>query len=289
VTSLSADATSPAPTGASITWTARVRGGSSGPIQYQFWLHSSSTGWQLKQPYGSSRTFTWIPTWSDVGDHTVQVWVRNNGSTAAYESWRSSTPLRIERGLSLTTTTLFPVAPGSHVDWTAGVGDPAATLEYEFWLFSAATSSWALGRPYASDPTFRWIPVTTGSYAVRALARQPGTTATSEATTNLLEVSQGPAQIASLTSDVAFPASPGTTITWTAAASGGYQGPLEYQYWRWSNGSWKQVQGYSTLNSYSWTPTNADKGDHALQVWVRSAGSSAAYEAYKATGVFSIK
>jgi hypothetical protein len=172
VTSLVADVSSPASTGTNITWTARVRGGSSGPIQYQFWLHSPSTGWKLKQPYGSSLTFTWTPTWADEGDHTVQVWVRNNGSTASYEAWRSSAPLTIKRAaMSLTTATLFPVAPGSYVDWVAGVEDPTANLEYEFWLYSAATSSWTLARPYALDPTFRWIPETTGSYAVHARGR----------------------------------------------------------------------------------------------------------------------
>src|SRR5581483_6012900 len=30
----------PAPTGAPITWTARVQGGTAGPIQYQFWLYN---------------------------------------------------------------------------------------------------------------------------------------------------------------------------------------------------------------------------------------------------------
>ena len=48
------------------------------------------------------------------------------------------------------------------------------------------------------------------------------------------------------------------------------------------------VQDYSPVSSYSWTPTANDVGDHALQVWVRSAGASVAYESYKSTGIFSI-
>jgi hypothetical protein len=48
------------------------------------------------------------------------------------------------------------------------------------------------------------------------------------------------------------------------------------------------ARDYSPVNSYTWTPTASDVGDHALQVWVRSAGSSVAYESYKSTGVFTI-
>jgi len=101
-------------------------------------------------------------------------------------------------------------------------------------------------------------------------------------------VSQGPAQLASLTTNVSLPAVSGTSITWTAAASGGTAGPLQYQFWMWSSAGWVMVQNYSSSNTFTWTPTGADVGDHALQVWVRSAGSTVAYEAYKSSGVFTI-
>jgi hypothetical protein len=292
VTSLTADRSSPSSTGTKIAWTARVRGGMAGPIQYQFWRHSAASGWRLAQPYSSSPTFAWTPTWGDEGDQTVQVWVRSNGSTANYEAWRSSAALRVEHApMTLTTASLFPVAPGSHVDWLGGVADPSANLEYQFWTYSAATAQWTVARPYGTVPTFRWIPNTVGTFAVLVWGRQPGSTEDYEVYrgTDLLQVSQGPAQIASLTSNVTFPASAGTTITWTAAASGGTAGPLQYQFWRYSNGQWILARPYSSVNTYSWTPTAGDIGNHALQVWVRSAGSTAGYEAFKSTGVFSIQ
>ncbi len=292
VTALTTDVSSPAIAGTKVTWTARVKGGMAGPIQYQFWLYSSSTGWKLAQPYGATETFTWTPTWGDEGDYSVQVWVRSDGSTASYESWRSSTPFRIDRApMKLTTATLFPVAPGSFVDWRADVADPTANLEYQFWLYSTATANWTIARSYGVDPTFRWIPASVGTYAVQAWARAIGSSATYDvlSATNLLQVSQGPAQLQTLTSNVALPATSGTTIKWTATANGGTAGPLQYQFWLWSSNGWTLVQNYSSLNTYSWTPTTIDVGDHALQVWVRSAGSSAAYESYKSTGVFSIK
>jgi hypothetical protein len=88
---------------------------------------------------------------------------------------------------------------------------------------------------------------------------------------------------------VTLPVVSGTTVTWTASASGGTAGPLQYQFWRWGSNGWVMVRDYRAVNSYSWTPTASDVGDHALQVWVRSAGASVAYESYKSTGVFTIK
>ena len=291
VTGLTSDVPSPATTGTAIKWTARVMGGSSGPIQYQFSLYSPTSGWNVVQPYGPSETYTWTPTWGSEGDYLVQVWVRSNGSTENYESSRVSDTFTIQRApMKLTTTTLFPVAPGSMVDWTADVPDPTANLEYEFWVYSVATGSWSLGKTYGVDHTFRWIPASVGSYYIQAWARRLGSPLAYEVflSTNELVVSQGPAQLVSLTSNVSLPATSGTTITWTAAASGGTAGPLQYQFWRWGSTGWVMVQDYSPLNSYSWTPTVGDVGDHALQVWVRSAGSSVAYESYKSSGIFSI-
>jgi hypothetical protein len=292
LTQLTADVVSPAYTGTKVTWTARAKGGSSGPLQYQFWIYSAAKGWTLGQPYGSSHSFTWTPTWGDEGDHNVQVWVRNNGSTATYEALRSSGWLKVQRAaMTLTTATLFPVPPGSHVDWTAAVPDPSADLEYQFWIYSVETASWTLGRAYDPGPMFRWIPPAVGDYALQVWARQRGSVEQYEVlrSTNFLRVTQEPAQVVSLTSDVPLPATPGTTITWTAGAIGGTAGPLQYRFWRRSNGVWILAQEYSSVNSYTWTPTAADVGEHALQVWVRSAGSSAMYESLRSTGFFWIQ
>ncbi|HXW04249.1 MAG TPA: hypothetical protein VD833_03380 [Vicinamibacterales bacterium] len=291
ITGLYVDTSFPAPTGSPITWTGRVQGGQSGPIQYQFWLYSAAGGWKIAQPYGPSSTFTWTPTWADAGDMALQIWVRSNGSTAAYEAWRSTGWFTIQKaGLSLTTSTLFPAPPGSNVRWLAEPANPA-NLEYQFLLYSAATTQWTLQRPYTTEPMWTWTPTQTGTYGVQVQARQVGSSAPYELfrTSNMLEISQGPLQVKSLVSNVPLPASPGTTITWTAQAIGGTAGPLQYQFWRRDGNTWIMVQDYSPLNFYSWTPGAADVGQHYIQVWVRSAGSTAAYEGYKSSGVFSIQ
>jgi hypothetical protein len=96
-------------------------------------------------------------------------------------------------------------------------------------------------------------------------------------------------QITAFNANRAFPAPVNTMITWTAAATGG-SGNLEYQYWRYraSTNSWTIVQPYSALNTFTWQPSAGEADTYALQVWVRSVGSVASWEAWRSTGNFVI-
>ena len=95
----------------------------------------------------------------------------------------------------------------------------------------------------------------------------------------------GPAAITKFQANAPLPADPGTTISWTATASGGTAGPLQFKFWRLNQqtGTWTAVQDYGSSNTFTWTPSAADSGNYALQVWVRSAGSSANYEGWAGT------
>jgi len=290
ITSFSTPTVFPAATGKPITWTARVQGGMAGPIQYQFWLYSTTSGWRNAQPYGPSETLTWTPTSADAGDYALQVWVRSNGSTAPYEAYASTGIFHIFPGVQLTTATLFPVAVGTTTTWTAAVPDPTVNMEYEFWVYSAASAQWSLAQGWGAQQTFTWTPLVVGSYALQAWARRVGSTVAYDTyrSTGMLNVVSGPAQMVSLTSNVALPAAAGTTITWTAGATGG-TAPLEYQFWRQDSGNWIMVQGYSAVNSYAWITTPANVGQHTIQVRVRSIGSTSPFESQMMTGVFNIQ
>jgi hypothetical protein len=72
-----------------------------------------------------------------------------------------------------------------------------------------------------------------------------------------------------LVPNVAAPASVGTTITWTASASGG-QAPYLYQFVLFNGTSWVDVGPWSTSNTFAWTPSTAN---NAYQVAVRAKGS----------------
>jgi len=61
-------------------------------------------------------------------------------------------------------------------------------------------------------------------------------------------------------------------------------------FWRFdSDKGWTRVQDYGPSSTYTWwTPGVTDVGQHALQVWVRSMGSTAAYEGWSGTGLFDV-
>jgi len=232
-----------------------------------------------------------VPTWSDVGDFAVQVWARSNNSTASYDAYTGTSMFQVQQGtLRLTTPTLFPAAVGAPVTWSDDVPDQAANMEYERWVYSTASGQWSRAQNYTTQKTFTWTPLVVGTYRVQARARHVGSTAAYETqiTTDLLNVTSGPSLMASLVSDVALPATAGATVTWTAAATGG-TGPLEYQFWRLDAGRWIMVQDYSAQNTYAWITTAVNVGQHAVQVRVRSIGSSSAYESQLTSGLFDVR
>ena len=174
------------------------------------------------------------------------------------------------------------------ITFTATAGAGATPVEYKFWRYTAATG-WTVARDYSSSNSYTWYPPI-GSNALQVWVRAVGSTTTYQdwASTGAFDIVAPPASISSLQANVAFPASPTTTITWTVLASGGV-GALEYKFYRFDPSSgWIVMRDWSQSNQASWTPGTGNTGEHAVQVWARSVGSSAAYEDWRGSGTFSI-
>ena len=67
-------------------------------------------------------------------------------------------------------------------------------------------------------------------------------------------------------------------------------GPFTYKFYRHvpSAGTWTVEQDWSPEGAVTWTPAAGDQGTSAFQVWVRNAGSAAAYDAYTGTSFFTV-
>lgn len=76
-----------------------------------------------------------------------------------------------------------------------------------------------------------------------------------------------------LTPNAAAPQTAGTTIGWTAQASGG-NSQYEYKWFVYTNGAWSVARTWSSSPNFDWQPVAAD-ADARVGVWVRSAGSTA--------------
>ncbi len=292
ITALAADRTLPALVGTAVSWTARTSGGTTGPLEFKFVRYSArAMAWKVVQDYSTSRTYSWTPTWGEDGSYLLQVWARNGGSSASYDAWLPTKTFEIESAkLQLTTDSVFPVPPAATVLWTASVPDPLLSLEYAFFVYDRSSGTWSSTQPYGPANTFAWTPGRPGSYAVQVWARRTGSTASYEVWrgTEYLVVGSSPAHLTSFTTVTAMPGRAGTSITWSAVASGGTTTALEYRFVLYSASSgWSVLGEYGAGRNVTWTPEDA--GTYALQVWVRSVGSAAGYEDWRGTGFFEVQ
>ena len=82
-----------------------------------------------------------------------------------------------------------------------------------------------------------------------------------------------PANASTLSANRTSPQPVGTTITFSAGASGG-TGPYSYKWWvKQNGGEWTLLQDWSTSTTLAWTP-NAS-GTYAIGIWARSNGVTA--------------
>jgi hypothetical protein len=101
----------------------------------------------------------------------------------------------------------------------------------------------------------------------------------------VMEFAVTPLSVTSLTADKTSPQPAGTTITFTAATTGGVV-PIQYKWWVYNGSWWELVQNWSTSNSFSWTPTVT--GNFKVAVWVRSSGNTVDWPENDAYGVVDV-
>jgi hypothetical protein len=291
VPGLTTDKPLPARAGQAITFTATATGGSSGPLQYQFWRFDAGRGWTIGKAYSASRTYTWTPVATDIGDHAVQVWVRSAASSAAFEGVRDSGIFKVVAdplsAPALTADVIFPSPPNHTVTWTVTASGGVPPLQYQFWVFRDG-AGWTMARDYADANTFTWTPTVNGKYYLQAWVRSAGSTAPYDAvaSSGFFDIRVAPITPL-LGTDVVFPVPANQTVKWTVSAGGGIP-PLQYQFWVFRDGAgWTMARDYATSNIFTWTPTV--NGKYYLQAWVRSAGSTAPFDAVASSGFFNIQ
>jgi hypothetical protein len=86
---ISTDHTSPQPHGTTIVVTGSAT--CAGTPEYRFWVRDATGHWSIAQDYSSSNTFSWNTTGLPAGTYGLEVDVRNQGSTAVYETVANTT------------------------------------------------------------------------------------------------------------------------------------------------------------------------------------------------------
>jgi len=289
VTSLTANLATPQPPGSAITLTAVAAGGTA-PYQFK-WLLWNGVAWSVLGNWSTSNTFAWTPS-APNPNYRVGVWVRNAGETAdqpsgapANSGSARSIAFPIQAAVltvtSLTANLAAPQPPGSANTFTAVAAGGTAPYQFKWLVWDGAT--WAVLRDWSSSTTLAWGPsVPNPNYRVGVWVRSAGETAdqpsgapaNNGSARSIAFPIQGPIlTVTSLTANLGAPQPPGSSMNFTATASGG-AAPYQFKWWLWNGATWTVLGDWSTSNTFAWT-SGSPNPNYRVGVWVRSVGETA--------------
>jgi hypothetical protein len=270
-TSASMASTAPQAPGTTVTFMANSTGCLT--PEFKFFLQTAGGAWVPKTGYSTYR-WTLDTTGYAAGVYGVGFWVRQTGSTAAYEEYWIGTftlMLVLCESATLTLQALTEPAPaGTKVTFNA-----AATVcpapQYRFWL-TGPGRDWTMVRDWgAASWTWDTSGFADGVYQVGVWARQPSS-ANAYDTFGITTYYVGtPVTAGCSTASIYFtPAtttSPGTDV----ALSGSSNCPnAQYAYWlKPPGGDWVRTTSYiqPQPGQVTWTTTGLDDGTYEVGLW----------------------
>jgi len=283
---LSVDKGSPEPVGTQIVFTAQASGGS-GNYEYQYKLRNAAGVWNVVRAYGTASSWTWSTAGLATGFYKVEVLARNAGSTAAWEAYKNMSFRLIApaSAVTLTASAPSPQSVGNAITLTAAASGGSGSYEYQFRLRNPA-GAWSVARGYGTAPSWTWdtTSLAAGSYKIEVWARNVGSASAWEAYKNMNLSLRQPVSSVSLNTDRPSPQPRGTSVLFTASATGA-SGSYVYQYrLRTPSGVWGVARDYSSSDSWSWNTSAVQAtGSYLIEVWAKNTGSNAAWEAFRKT------
>ena len=176
-----------------------------------------------------------------------------------------------------------PQPAGTSITWVAYAEDPDGdTLYYRFWIRGPSTGySWRIMQDWSTVNIWTWQTSSAGigntdiSVWIRDGHHAPSDNYDLEKKYydyTITSVGNQPPINPSLTPDKPEPQPAGTAIGWTASATDPDGDTLYYRFWIRgpSTGySWRIMEDWSTVNTWTWHTTSADIGGTDISVWIR--------------------
>jgi len=280
---LSSSLPSPQVLGATVTWTAVASGGQ-GPYEYE-WAVYDGTAWTTVRPWQAGNTYAWTPTTANlsyqIAGRARSAW--NTGTRDAAGTQAFQIASSVVTSLSLTPNVASPQGVGTTVTWSAAAGGGGQTPYQYQWAVSDGVT-WTTMTGWSPANTWAWTPTSANlGYAVAVRARSAWNTGAREmATTQVYGVLPKVTSV-TMTPDAPAPRALGATVTWTAGASGG-TAPYEYQWAVFDGAAWTTMTGWSSANTWAWTPVSANASyqvaARARSAWNTGIRDLAATQAY---------
>jgi hypothetical protein len=292
---IAANKAAPQPAGTTVTFSATPSGGT-GPIQYKWWTYDGA--WKPVGDWTTSSTFAWTPAVAFPSGR-ITVWARSAGATAdeaqasvamdfvisgtaapapAAPPPSSPTPAPRVSSVSISANRLAPQPPGNVITFAASSAGGVGPHQYKWWIYD---TGWKAMSGWSTSNTFAWAPATSfPNGRVTVWVRSASNTADEAEATGAMDfviagtpATSQPTLVTSvaLTANKAAPQPRGTSITWTAVAAGGVT-PYQYKFLVWDSATKVVVRGWSTSNTFTWTPSIANKY-YKVIVWARSNGN----------------
>jgi len=174
-------------------------------------------------------------------------------------------------GVTVVSNLSSPQAPGTQITFNAFGSGGSGSYEYQFSIRTTNTP-YSVARAYSASNSWTWTPTVPGPYDIQVDVRSAGSTSASESSASVFFYQiETPATAVSIVPDLAAPQAPGTPITFTATATGG-SGPFEYRFWVNTGNGYAVAQEYTTINTFTFTPTKT--GIYDILVDVRGAGTT---------------
>jgi hypothetical protein len=249
-----------------------------GTPTYRFWVKAPGGSWQVKQEYSSNATFTWNTAGLAIGTYGLEIDVRDQGASSAYEATANMTYV-LGQPCATPTLTANPPAPnasGQPVTLTAtttGCPNP----RYRFWLKPPGGTWYTAG--YITLNTYTWSAINAGTAFFEVDVRDASeTTIAYDAVTTISYQFVGCAS-ATITANL-LQAPQGQVIDVRATANCPDGGNPEYRFWmKKPGGSWQIISDYPSGATEVQVPTaGLPPGTYYFEVDVRNKGTNVAYE-----------